>query len=70
MTSGRKLRAEQVNAIIHLAGLKRDDGEWLLSKKEIAERLGLHERTVRRCIREVAVQHGKLTGGKTPVDDV
>ncbi len=37
------------------------DGNWRLSYRQIASRLQLSERTVRRWIREAAVKYGRLT---------
>lgn len=62
MTSGIKLTAAQAAAILRLASERDSDGNWLLTYEEIAERLDLNERTVRRWIREAAVRFGKLTG--------
>lgn len=61
MTSGRKLTKHQVREILRLAGLEREDGQWLLSCVAIAERLGVHRRTVSRHIRLAAVRYGQQT---------
>lgn len=55
MTSGRKLTKHQVREILRLAGLEREDGEWLLSCQRIAEEVGVHRRTVSRQLRRTAV---------------
>ena len=70
MTSGRSLTNRQRAAIVRLAGERRVDGGWLLSYVQIAERLDLNERTVRRVIRESAVRFGLLDGWKPERDRV
>ncbi len=64
VTSGRKLKARDVDAILQRAGRKRTDGRWLLSYKDIAAELDLNERTVRRWIRKAAVKLGQLSSWK------
>jgi transposase-like protein len=64
MTSGRKLTEPERDKILRLAGKKRPDGRWILSYVQIAAQLDIHERTVRRWIREAAVKHGERTGWK------
>ena len=59
MTSGRKLTKEQADAILRLAGLEQEDGQWRLSYSEIAKRLDLHRTTVYRHIRQAAVRYGQ-----------
>lgn len=70
MTSGRKLTEQEADAILRLAGLEREGGEWLLSYQEIAKQLDLHERTVRRWIRRAAVRSGQRTGWKKSASDL
>ncbi len=60
MPSGVKLTEQQGDAILRLAGEVDADGKWLLSYEQIAQRLNLNERTVRRWIREAAVKYGRL----------
>ena len=61
MTSGEKLTEQQADAILRLASEMDADGNWRLSYRQIASRLQLSERTVRRWIREAAVKYGRLT---------
>lgn len=61
MTSGRKLTPHQVRELLRLAGLEREDGQWLLTYQQIAEQLGVHRRTVYRHIRRAAVHSGQQT---------
>jgi len=69
VTSGKKLTERQADDILRLASLKREDGCWRLTYEQIAEQLGLSERTVRRWIREAAVRFGRLTGwNKSGID--
>lgn len=61
MTSGRKLTPHQVRELLRLAGLEREDGQWLLTYQQIAEKLDVHRCTVYRCIRRAAVRCGNRT---------
>jgi len=61
MTSGAKLTEQQADAILRLAGETDADGNWQLTYKQIAKRLQISERTVRRWVREAAVKYGRLT---------
>lgn len=64
MPSGKKLTEREADDILRLAGLEREDGTWSLSVEQIAEQVGVDERTVRRWIRKAAVLYGKLTQWK------
>jgi len=64
VTSGRKLTQEQIDAILRLAGLEREDGSWLLTYQQIADRVQVNERTVRRWIRKAAARLGASIGWK------
>jgi len=61
MTSGKPLTEQQRDAILRLAGKVDADGEFLLSMRQIADALEIHERTVRRWIRQAAVSYGVCT---------
>lgn len=50
----------QVLEILHLAGLEREDGAWVLSLDQIAAELHISERVVRDTIRRAAVRWGEL----------
>jgi hypothetical protein len=59
VTSGRKLTKQQVDAVLRLAGVLREDGEYLHSQTAIAVSVDIHRRTVSRCLRDAAVREGK-----------
>lgn len=61
MPTGCNLTQEQIDAVLRLANQRGVDGEWLLTYDEIAAQLGLHRRTIYRCIRSAATKWGQLT---------
>jgi DNA invertase Pin-like site-specific DNA recombinase len=68
MPSGYRLTEQQVDRILKLAGELDSDGNWLLSYRQIASRLDLHRHTVETAIRQAAVNWGKHTAWKDPLD--
>jgi DNA invertase Pin-like site-specific DNA recombinase len=68
MPSGYRLTEQQVDRILKLAGELDSDGQWLLSYSAIAKRLDLHRHTIEHVIRLSAVNWGKHTAWKDPLD--
>lgn len=61
MPSGTKLTQEQIDAILRLVGELTDEDCWRHSYREIARRVAIDERTVRRVVRLSAAKLGRLT---------
>ena len=55
MGSGRKLSKAETDAILRMVAQRDVDGRWLLSYRQIADRLRLDLKTVSDCVRTTAV---------------
>jgi hypothetical protein len=61
MTSGRKLTQEQIDRILELVGLEDQDGEYLISLKDIGNRVGASRYAIYGVVRAAAAKWGRHT---------
>lgn len=61
MTSGRKLTQEQIDRILELVGVEDQDGEYLISLKDIGNRVGVSRYAIYGVVRAAAAKWGRHT---------